>query len=121
MRPLRRNDDVQPLQDYQTTLTRRHFFGRTGTAAGTAALASLLGPQAMAAPGKANAITGGLPGVPHFAPKAKRVTYLFQSGGPSQLELFDDKPLVRDKHGSELPDSVRMGQRLTGMTSGQKS
>ena len=65
--------------------------------------------------------TGGLPGVPHFAPKAKRVIYLFQSGGPSQLEMFDDKPLVREKQGSELPESIRMGQRLTGMTSGQKS
>ena len=56
-------------------------------------------------------VIGELPGVPYFAPKAKRVIYLFQSGGPSQLELFDDKPLVRDKHGSELPDSIRMGPR----------
>jgi len=65
--------------------------------------------------------TGGLPGVPHFAPRAKRVIYLFQSGGPSHLELFDYKPKLKDLHGSELPDSIRMGQRLTGMTSGQTS
>jgi hypothetical protein len=58
---------------------------------------------------------------PHFAPKAKRVIYLFQSGGPSQLELWDYKPKLKDLHGTELPDTVRQGQRLTGMTSGQKS
>ena len=112
---------MQPLHDFQAQLTRRHFFGRTATAAGMGALASLLGPQAFGAPAVPLESIGGLPGVPHFAPKAKRVIYLFQSGGPSQLELFDDKPLVREKHGSELPDSIRMGQRLTGMTSGQKS
>lgn len=58
---------------------------------------------------------------PHFAPKAKRVIYLFQSGGPSQLELWDYKPKLKDLHGTELPDTIRQGQRLTGMTSGQKS
>jgi hypothetical protein len=112
---------VQPLDETLSQLTRRHFFGRMGTAAGTAALASLLGSPVSAAPAKETEAIGGLPGLPHFAPKAKRVIYLFQSGGPSQIELFDDKPLVREKHGSELPDSIRMGQRLTGMTSGQKS
>jgi hypothetical protein len=111
---------VELLQQLRTPWTRRHFIGRTGTAAGMAALASLMPPALAAAP-VADARIGGLEGVPHFAPKAKRVIYLFQSGGPSQLELFDNKPLLRDKHGSELPDSVRMGQRLTGMTSGQKS
>ena len=58
---------------------------------------------------------------PHFKPLAKRVIYLFQSGGPSQLELMDFKPKLKDLHGSELPESIRNGQRLTGMTSGQKS
>lgn len=77
-----------------------------------AALASLLGDQpASAAP--------GLRGVPHVIGKAKRVIYLFQSGGPSHLELLDYKPRLRALHGSELPASIRMGQRLTGMTSGQ--
>ena len=63
----------------------------------------------------------GLPGLPHFPPKAKRVIYLFQSGAPSQVDLFDDKPALEARRGIDLPDSVRMGQRLTGMTSGQKS
>lgn len=111
---------MSPLNEFLAQSTRRHFFGKAAAATGVAALASLLIPQAMAAKTKPAAI-GGLPGIPHFAPKAKRVIYLFQSGGPSQLELFDDKPLVREKHGSELPASIRMGQRLTGMTSGQKS
>lgn len=112
---------MTPLTNALAQSTRRHFFGRTAAATGVAALASLLGTKAIAAPSKANEAIGGLPGIPHFAPKAKRVIYLFQSGGPSQLELFDDKPLVREKQGSELPDSIRMGQRLTGMTSGQSS
>jgi hypothetical protein len=103
---------MQPLDDYRTWMTRRHFFGRTGTALGGAALASLLHGEAQAA---------GSLGVPHFLPRAKHVIYLFQSGGPSQIELFDRKPRLRELHGSELPDSIRMGQRLTGMTSGQKS
>ena len=67
------------------------------------------------------AATGGLPGLPHFAPKAKRVIYLFQSGAPSQLDLFDYKPALEKRRAIELPDSIRMGQRITTMTSGQKS
>jgi len=96
-------------------LTRRHFFGRTATGIGVAALASLLerGAQAKAA--------GGLPGFPNFAPKAKRVIYLFQSGGPAQMELFDYKPNLVAAQGTELPESIRMGQRLTGMSSQQAS
>src|SRR6185436_10855740 len=118
---------MQPLHDFAASLTRRHFFGKSAAAIGTAALASLLNPAlgdeakketAKNGPGPR---VGGLENIPHFAPKAKRVIYLFQSGGPSQLELFDPKPLLKEKHGSELPDSIRMGQRLTGMTSGQKS
>src|SRR5213078_1590183 len=64
---------------------------------------------------------GGLPGLPHFAPKAKRVIYLFQSGGPSQMELFDYKPRLREFQGQELPESIRMGQRLTQMSATQSS
>ena len=63
----------------------------------------------------------GLPGLPHFAPKAKRVIYLFQSGAPSQLDLFDYKPQLAKTHGTDLPDSIRNGQRLTAMTAGQTS
>ena len=80
------------------------------SALGTAAIASLLQRDGIAATGTT-----------HFAPKAKRVVYLFQSGGPSHLELFDEKPELRRLHGTELPDSIRQGQRLTGMTSGQSS
>jgi hypothetical protein len=104
-------------------LNRRHFLARSGLSLGGIALGSLLNAdRAKAAPASALAATeGGLQGIPHFAPKAKRVIYLFQSGAPSQIDLFDDKPVIREKRGIELPDSVRMGQRITTMTSGQKS
>lgn len=87
--------------------TRRSFLKST---LGTAAFASLLQRDGFASTGTT-----------HFTPTAKRVVYLFQSGGPSQLELFDEKPALRRLHGTELPDSIRQGQRLTGMTSGQAS
>ncbi len=104
-------------------LGRRTFLGTSATAASTAAIASLLGRDALAAPSApAFPLPKGavLPAL-HFAPRAKRVIYLFQSGGPSQIELLDPKPGLVARHGSELPDSIRNGQRLTGMTSGQKS
>lgn len=107
---------MDPLTELGQHLTRRHFFARTATGVGAAALESLIGPAGLAGENASPIATGILP---PFLPKAKRVIYLFQSGGPSQLELFDNKPLVKEKHGSELPDSVRMGQRVTGMTSGQ--
>src|SRR4051812_29414799 len=90
-------------------LPRRHFFGRTATGIGAAALASLLGSEAASG------------GSSHFAPRAKNVIYLFMSGGPSHIDLFDHKPKLQQYHGQELPASIRMGQRITGMTSGQKS
>src|SRR6516225_1111871 len=92
-------------------LTRRHFFSRSSTGLGIAALASLLSEDAKA--------SGGLPGLPHFPPTAKRVIYLFQHGAPSQLDLFDSKPNLAKLRGTDLPDSVRKGQRLTGMTAYQ--
>ncbi|MFN7924883.1 MAG: DUF1501 domain-containing protein [Bryobacteraceae bacterium] len=95
-------------------LTRRYFFNRMAAGVGVPALASLL-----RADNAVPSATGGLSGVPHFAPKAKRMIYLFQSGGPSQLDLFDHKPLLADRFATELPDSVRRGQRLTGMTATQ--
>src|ERR1041384_6852877 len=95
-------------------ITRRHFFSRTSTGIGIAALGSLLAEDGFAA-------ANGLPGPPHFAPKAKRVVFLHQSGGPSQMDLFDFKPSLDKYAGQELPGSVRMGQRITGMTSGQSS
>ena len=104
----------------QRELTRRHFFSRTATGVGIAALSSLMGQDLGAQTAPASE-TGILPGLPHFAPKAKRVIYLFQSGGPSQLDLFDYKPLLKKLAGNDLPESVRQGQRLTSMTSGQSS
>jgi hypothetical protein len=110
--------------DFERFLTRRHFFGRLSTGIGAAALASILDPRLLAAPGggAAPAPSGsGLLKALHHAPRAKRVIYLFMSGGPSHIDLFDYKPKLKDHHSSELPASVRMGQRITGMTSGQKS
>jgi hypothetical protein len=111
---------MSPLHDTLLSLTRRHFFGRAATGLGIAALATLLGDEKALAESDAGA-TSGLPGLPHFTPRAKRVIYLFQSGAPSQIDLFDYKPRLHDLRGTELPDSVRMGQRLTGMTATQES
>src|SRR6266540_4674148 len=98
-------------------LTRRHFFGRMAAGIGTAALGSILNPRLFAS--EADPITAAL-GKPHFRPAAKRIIYLFMAGGPSQLDLYDYKPGMEKLHDTDLPDSIRMGQRLTGMTSGQK-
>jgi Protein of unknown function (DUF1501) len=107
--------------EFSSLLTRRHFFGRLTTGVGTAALASILNPKLFAGePGAGPEALGALR-APHFPPKTKRVIYLFMSGGPSHIDLFDYKPKLREYHGTELPGSIRMGQRITGMTSGQKS
>lgn len=99
---------------------RRHFLKKLGVGIGGLAVASMVDPFSMIN-GKTNLAQNILPvNSLHFAPKAKRVIYLFQSGGPSQLELFDYKPLLNKMRGEDLPDSVRQGQRLTGMTSGQE-
>jgi hypothetical protein len=108
-------DPLELRTEYQRMLTRRQFFGRTSVGIGAAALASVLHGRAWSA-GR-----GFDPSGRHFAPRAKRVIYLFQSGAPSQFELFDHKPRLEQLRGTELPDSIRRGQRLTGMTSGQKS
>ena len=97
--------------DNHTLFARRAFLQRTASITGFAALTSLLG--------RGNAAMAAH--APHFAAKAKRVIYLHQSGGPSHIDLFDPKPKLREMHGKDLPDSVRRGQRLTGMTSGQKT
>ena len=105
---------MDPLFECEQHINRRQFFGRAATGIGAAALSSLIGPGVAEA-----AITPG--SVPHFAPKAKRVIYLFQSGGPSQMDLFDYKPQMQKFQGTDLPTSIRMGQRITGMTSGQST
>ncbi len=98
--------------------SRRQFLLHTGHGMGAAALSSLWAPGIV---GDAAANAPDVRGFPNFAPKAKRAIYLFFSGGPSHIDTFDYKPALRDIHGQELPDSVRNGQRITGMTSGQKS
>ena len=106
--------------------TRRQFFGRSAKGLGLAALASLMGGESFGQieiggkvyPGSQG--NPGLPDLPHFAPKAKRAIYLFMSGAPSQIDLFDHKPKMVDLYDKDLPDDIRKGQRLTTMTSGQK-
>ncbi|GIW96175.1 MAG: sulfatase [Pirellulaceae bacterium] len=105
-------------QEWQRLVTRRYFFGKTATGIGTVALAGLLNPELWA--GAARSVPGVLAQL-HHRPRAKHVIYLFMSGGPSHIDLFDYKPQLQKYHGQELPASVRMGQRLTGMTAFQKS
>ncbi len=97
--------------------TRRQFLKKLGLGIGGLATASMLDPFSMLVEASDSPLAGM--NLPHFAPKAKRVIYLFQSGGPSQLELFDYKPLLNKMRGEDLPDSIRKGQRLTGMTADQ--
>ena len=97
---------MNPIEHRKLLFTRRHFFNKAATGVGTAALASLLGSETKAAETQ-------------FPPTAKRVIYLFQHGAPSQLDLFDYKPDLEKARGSDLPESIRMGQRLTGMTAYQ--
>ena len=103
--------------DMLTALDRRRFLQATGTSLGSMALATLLNQEASGAEKR----VGGLPGLPHFPARARRVIYLCQSGAPSQLDLYDYKPGLQKRVGQELPDSIRQGQRLTGMTADQPS
>jgi hypothetical protein len=108
--------------EIERVLSRRAFLARSTTGLGAIALGTLLrrnaGTETAAAPGQGN--SGALQGL-HFAPKARRVIYLFQSGAPSHLDLFDPKPKLTEMTGIELPPSVRRGQRITGMTAGQSA
>lgn len=97
-------------------VNRRHFLGKLSAGIGSVALGSLLIPDLFRSAGEESGLQVGLP---HFAPKAKRIIYLHQNGAPSQLESFDYKPLLNKMAGQDLPESIRNGQRLTGMTSGQ--
>jgi hypothetical protein len=111
---------MHPIRDIQQALTRRQFFGSTGVSLGGAALAFLSGRSALGAGREpATLIHPPLPGFPHHAPKAKAVIYLHTNGGPSQLDTFDYKPKLIEQFNKDLPDSVRQGQRITTMTSGQ--
>jgi uncharacterized protein (DUF1501 family) len=117
---------MKPLHDYKNRATRRTFLGATaGATIGSTALSALLSRAARAttssAPGSAGGLraSSGLPGLPHFTPKAKRVLCLFQSEGFSHVDLFDNKPALAQNHGKDLPPSIKGTQRITGMTSGQ--
>ena len=99
--------------EQKIALTRRQFLGASSSVLGATALGSLLGAGQRAMAEEAARA------VPHFAPKAKQVIYLHMVGGPSQMDLFDYKPEMEAMYDKDLPDSIRNGQRLTGMTSGQ--
>ena len=105
---------MNPIRETDLMMTRRQLFGRAALGLGTAALANTLGPDLFA---NTNSQAPGT----HFAPKAKRVIYLFMSGGPSHHDLWDYKPKMREMFGKNLPEHVRDGQRITGMTAGQKT
>src|SRR6516165_5083576 len=107
---------MNPRLESAALMTRRHFFGRASVGPGIVALASLVNERLFAAPASADTSAP-----PHVRPRARRVIYLFQSGAPSQMDLFDYKPALKDLRGTELPDSIRKGQRLTGMTATQTS
>ena len=113
------SDSIERTRAEQQVFTRRSLLGAAGLGLGQAALLSLSGPEALARsvlrrPG------GGMQVGPHFAPTAKRAIYLFMAGAPSQIDTFDYKPKLRDLFDTDLPDSIRQGQRLTTMTSNQK-
>jgi hypothetical protein len=111
---------MNPLLEFQLNQTRRQFFGNTGIRLGGLALATLGGGKLFGAAAPAvPRVHPPLPGFPHFAPKAKRLIYLHMNGAPSQLDLWDHKPKLQEYFDKDLPDSVRNGQRITTMTSGQ--
>ncbi len=110
---------MNPFLEHQLRMTRRQFFGRSATGIGVAALASLLGRDMLAA-GVSRQRVGGLPGVPHFAPKAKRAVYLFMNGAPTHVDLFDWKPKLKELHGKPVPQEYLGGKRFSTMTGDPK-
>jgi hypothetical protein len=113
---------MNPLEEAQLIETRRQFLSRGKNVLGVAALSSLLGEpllSGMAHAAEGASIDGSAPVVPHFAPKAKNIIYLHMVGGPSQIDLYDPKPKMAEMYDKDLPESIRKGQRLTTMTSGQ--
>ena len=113
---------MNPEFENALRLNRRQFFGRAASGVGIAALASLLQQEGLAAPASKSATyLPPLAGLPHFAPKAKRVIVLWQGGAPSHVDLFDHKPGLIEKNGQQVPDSVRAAARLSTMTAGQKN
>jgi uncharacterized protein (DUF1501 family) len=109
---------MNPALEFHLAQTRRQFFHSAGLSVGGIALSQLMGGNALGAASK-EMVHPPLPGFPHFPPKAKRLIYLHMNGAPSQLDLFDHKPQLQKYYDKDLPDSIRNGQRITGMTSGQ--
>ncbi|MGY8673754.1 MAG: DUF1501 domain-containing protein, partial [Verrucomicrobiia bacterium] len=109
---------MNPFLDQQQTLSRRNLLLKMGNGMGAAALSTLLNPGLTSSASASVSADIGSRFLAR-APKAKRVIYLFFSGGPSHIDTFDYKPAMRKLHGEELPESIRNGQRLTGMTSKQ--
>src|SRR5262245_29693423 len=109
---------MTPFDDFGRALTRRHFFASAGFSLGTAALATLLDADRARAGGTKTGLGAAMPETHHPA-KAKRVIYLHMVGGPAQMDLYDYKPQMDEWYDKDLPDSIRKGQRLTTMTSGQ--
>src|SRR5215216_6349143 len=106
---------MNPLTDNRRHITRRALFSKTATGIGIAALAHLFQNELLAGPAttQTSKVHGGIPGLPHFAPKAKRVVYMFQNGAPSHVDLFDYKPLLKAWHGKEIPADIQGGKRLS--------
>jgi len=103
---------MNPLTDAQRQFTRREFFGKAAAGVGGVALASLLDPKLLGSRTNAPAISG----LPHFAPKAKRVIYLLQNGAPSHVDLFDYKPKLKEMQGQPVPPSILGDKRFSSMT-----
>ena len=110
---------MDPLIRHKQDLSRRQFFGKSALGLGAFALGSLLNPSLVGAKPSSGNIIGNANGVPHFAPKAKRIIYLFQNGAPSHVDLFDYKPKLREWHGRQIPDSLTHGKRFSTMTGEQ--
>ena len=107
---------MNPLSENRRHITRRALLGNTATGVGAAAMAYLFGVDGLlsASPATQPSLvsTGGLPGFPNFAPKAKRIVYMFQNGAPSHVDLFDYKPKLKEWHGKEIPPEIQGGARL---------
>jgi hypothetical protein len=110
---------MNSVYNYNASITRRHFFGKMALGIGTTALGTLMNPPRLGAMGSRNYGDTGIAGLPHFAPKAKRVIYLFQNGAPSHVDLFDYKPALKQWHGRQIPDELTKGKRFSTMTGKQ--
>ena len=119
--PVKSETSPMQIHEFSLATTRRQLFGRASLGVGTAALAQLLGPETLTSQATAGEVAGPRVSGLHHSPSAKRVIYLFMSGGPSHHDLWDYKPKLNDMFGQQLPDHIRQGQRVTGMTANQSN